>query len=271
MSLIIDALKKAQSSKDKKEVETKEISGDSSGMFKPQPILASSPKGGSNKLRVVFMAIFALIGLVVVSFYSYNTYFNAPVTNASIAKPIISIDNTKKSQPTAKEKDDEDNKKQAQVAKLRNLAVVFYQNGKFNDSVNSYMELTNLDPANPENYNNYGVALKKVGKIKKAKQAYNTALALNPDYPEALNNLAVIEMAERQYNNARRRLTKAIEINPDYLDPYLHLALCLEKIGDVDNAITYYQSFLEMSEGKVTRKLRLQIENRLVRLNEDIQ
>ena len=75
-------------------------------------------------------------------------------------------------------------------------------------------------------------------------------------------------MARRRYNEARNALEKALDLKPDYIDPYLHLGLCLERLGDAARAVTFYEKFLELSAGEVDRSIRLQVEQRIEELKE---
>lgn len=274
MSIILDALKKAQSSKKKKDVKDKEVSGNAAGDFRPKVTAKASSPGRKSRVPSALLAIAAIIGLGGMIYYQFGGAIKtmltkAPLPNSVLTKTIVKTpQTTKPTNETADQKEQKENEEK--ITKLKEDAARRFQKGKFDESASIYKKLTYLAADDAEVYNNYGVALKKANKIRDAKQAYGTALALNPDYPEALNNLAVLLMSERQYVDAKSKLEKAIEVNPDYLDAYLHLALCLEKIGDLQSSINYYQSFLKLSEGKVSRNIRLQIENRIVRLNEDI-
>jgi tetratricopeptide (TPR) repeat protein len=50
-----------------------------------------------------------------------------------------------------------------------------------------------VDPANPVNYNNLGIAYAELGRDEDAKQAFSTAIALRPGYDNAKFNLDRIE------------------------------------------------------------------------------
>ena len=155
-----------------------------------------------------------------------------------------------------------------EAKKLRLSAIQNFKEGNLQESIQNYAKLTLLASTDAEIYNNYGVALRKSGQIEESRESYQKALALKPDYPEALNNLAVIYMWENKYNKAKELLLRAIEINPDYVDPYFHLAISLEKNGQIEEAVKYYDKFLELSVGRVNRTVRLQVEERLSKLKQ---
>ncbi|MBF0106269.1 MAG: tetratricopeptide repeat protein [Deltaproteobacteria bacterium] len=238
------------------------------GMFNPKQTVKSTDPQQDNKKRVIMLAVIAVLGLAVVVYHSFGPDANEQVAIPMPKKAVMPKSENKEIKPETNIKNQELLEK---VARLKEEAAGYFVEKKYDRSMYVYKQLIEIVPTEAEHYNNYGLSLKKMGKTKDATQAYNTALALKTDYPEALNNLAVVEMSEKKYNDARRRLEQAIQLKPDYLDPHLHLAICLEKTGDVDAAKQYYQSFLAMSEGKIDRKIRLQIENRLAKIDEENQ
>lgn len=269
MSIILDALKKADSAKTKKDQEENKVAGASAGMFKPGKVSTNRKFVFDRKLRTILVAVVAVLGLVFVSLLVFGPNLKHVFVNANVPKTDTTAQTSQVLDPKVLELA-EQKKNNQKIAKLQESAIHNFQNGNYEQSVIDYKDLVELSSSDPEVYNNYGVALKKLGKNKEALLAYETALALKTDYPEALNNIAVINMTENNYNDARRYLEKALELDPEYLDPHLHLALCLEKIGDYESAVGYYESFLEKSLGKVEKRLRVQVESRLEHLKEDL-
>lgn len=267
MSIILDALKKAdkkpddpQAEIDKKEDEQKQQS--SEGVFNPkklqQKVKGSLPTNLNPRLlilSIVFLAFLCVGGYIL--FFRGGEKKLATAPKVEMPKP-------------AREKKQEIDP-QAKIAEIKRLAQKAFHNGDYLESIRSYKELVSLTPSDPEAYNNYGVALKKAGKLGDSREAYETAIALDPQYAQALNNLAVVELAERNYNEAKHNLERALQVDPTYIDAHLHMGICLERLGEVESAIKYYESFLQLSEGKYSRKVRIQIETRLARLMEDIE
>lgn len=285
MSIILDALNKSNDGK-----KPAQSQGDSSiepisttshsGVFMPNKTTNSSPvsSGANPKKRIVILIAFLTIAaLAVVTFFNFRkppTLATAPKSTIQITPEIQSkINEAKKKKKTVVQEvqenlDEDKSEQELEINRLKNSAALHFQSDELDMSAKDYDKLINLDPTNPETRNNYGLVLKKLGKKNEAKDQYSLALALKEDYPEALNNMAIMYITDNNLIEAKQLLKKAIELNPDYLDPYLHLALCLEKNGEVMLAKQYYQMFLKKSEGKVDRKIRLQIENRLAKLNE---
>lgn len=155
-----------------------------------------------------------------------------------------------------------------EVLRLQALAAKNYSEANYEESATHYEKLTTLTPLNAEVYNNYGVVLRKLGKLDKAREVYRKALALNSEYTQAMNNLAVVEMNDNHYDIAKDLLQRTVALDPQYMDAYLHLGVCLEKNGENTAAQDAYKKFLKLSEKKVDRRIRLQVEDRLARLKE---
>lgn len=267
MSIILDALKRAdkkpgdpQTKIDKKEDEQK-LAG-STGVFAPQK---TSPKIRNflpSSLNLPLM-IFSLILVIVLCVGGWFLFFRrGEDVKATAPKGEI---------PVAVKQQKQEIDPREKIDEIKKRAQKTFYNSDYLESIRAYKELVGLTPADPEVYNNYGVALKKAGKLGEAREAYETAVALDPQYTQALNNLAVIELAERNFNEAKHYLETALQIDPSYMDANLHMAVCYERLGEVENAIKYYEIFLQLSEGKYNRKVRIQIESRLARLQEDIE
>ena len=275
MSLILDALKKADSSKDASgasEDSAPTKTDVQAGYIAPKK---AKPAASSSKSRVVLLAVLLIVATLGVAWYAFGPQIqtmigiNLPkIAKTQTAAPAVP--QPKKPAQTANQEALIEKQKKDKVDQLQKEARRFFYNGQYNEASKAYEKLTQMLPSKPEVYNNYGIALKKLGNPKEAMRAYSTALALNPNYPEALNNLGVLEVLERNYSNAKKHFSKAIEIDPAYVDPYLHLGVCLEKMGDIAGAINYYQSFLKLSEGKVDRRVRVEIESRILQLKEDV-
>lgn len=282
MSIILDALKKNDDGKKMGETQgddAKPGPTSYSGVFMPNATKTLAPVSGLNsKKRIVvliaLLAIAALAAVTLSNFKSSPSVTTAPKSVATLTPEMLAkISEAKKNKTGAvgdveKIKEDEKSDQELEIDRLKNSAALHFQSQEWDLSAKDYSQLINLSPTDPEARNNYGLVLKKLGKKNEAKEQYTLALALKEDYPEALNNMAVMHILDNNLLEAKGLLKKAIELNPDYLDPYLHLALCLEKNGEVTLAKEYYQVFLKNSEGKVDRKIRLQIENRLAKLNE---
>ncbi len=275
MSLILDALKKTESSKENSENNDQPsptLEGSASGTFTMETLSSSASsavtllQSGRNKLIILIAA--GILGLSLIIYLAFSRGLSELFSFGQ--KEEVQIVQTPIQTTTPEPLQEDPARKEQEIIQLKKEAIANFRSAKYLESVEIYKKLVNLLPASPEIYNNYALSLKKAGKITEAKQTYQIALALNEDYPEGLNNLAAIEISEQKYNEARKHLERAVELSPEYMDAHLHLAICLEKIGDVQKAVLHYQQFLDLSEGKSDRETRLQIENRLSSLTDEL-
>ena len=279
MSIILDALEKTEDDPSHKTESSEENANptpapkkSSSKPIGKSPYSGGKKPKGSNR-RIVTLLLFLLFSICFYVFrgqiFEFYTAFLGdnpqPAQNRPIQPHLLVKNQPTLNTDTSGDKEI-DAKLQEEVQLLKEQASNALRESKLDQALKFYGQLQLKAPTDPEVLNNYGVALRKSGQVEEAKFSYEQALKLKPQYPEAMNNLAVLYMADNKYNSAKRLLRSAIKIDPNYIDPYLHLAICLEKMGQVGDAIKHYEAFLEMSVGKVERKVRLQVEDRLAKL-----
>lgn len=271
MSIIHDALKKAEEAKTEKINVENLVSSSVSSSDKNSKRKAPSPK---------VIVVVALIFMVCVAFAFFGQKVAKSVLpiiqSFSKPKPVLEqqivivpeLDPAQKLEAELKIKEIEAQKKKDSVQKMADEFVSLYDNGSFEEAVKVMEELVKEIPTDPILYNNMGLVYKRAGNTSKALEAYSKALALNPDYPEALNNIGTVYLAKHDYVQAKDSFLKALNLRPDYLDACLHLAIAYEKNDELEKAKLHYREFLKKSEGKVDKKIRLHIEERLVGLLE---
>lgn len=236
MSLILDALKKAD--KDRQQEEGKRLP--------PINPIISDRKRSSKKTFLLIILLILSVGL-----FATLRYFKNP-GSAAIPPPITQIQ--KPIQPQNPEG-------------LKNEAIRLFQENKLEESLIFWERLTMLLPTEAEIYNNQGLVLKKMGRREEARQAYKKGLALKEDYPEALNNMGVLLLSEGNKEEAKQYFQKAIQLKQNYPDPYFNLALVFEQEGNFKTAVKTYNDFLSRSP-KVGEDLRQKIQKKLIRLEQ---
>jgi Flp pilus assembly protein TadD len=85
-------------------------------------------------------------------------------------------------------------------------AVILTENGKRDDAIAAFTQLTQEFPELPEPYNNLAALYAAQSQFDKARAALETAIKLNPDYATAHENLGDVyaRLAAASYNRARR-------------------------------------------------------------------
>lgn len=258
MSIILDALKKAEKERNTGPVDQRPVS---SNPFKIEDHSAkeekdSVPKNKKSSLVLLVIAIIALGGTT-----AWRVLHKPSIP--SPPKPIAAYPKTPSS-PMAGAPANPEN-----AAVLEDEAMKAFADGEYETSRQHLEKLTLLKPTDPEIYNNLGVVFKKLGLKNEADEAYRKALGLNPDYPEALNNRGVLLMEDQIIDQAETFFVKATQLKSDYAEPYFHLAIMFESGGKYDQAILQYESFLKHGANAPSR-LKAQVELRLEMLKAEV-
>lgn len=237
MSLILDALKKAEKDRQK----------NSGGGLSPiSPIVPDKKK---SRTRIWILTLFLAVALGVFTYLRFFKKGEAPSQPA----PIAAVQKSPFSQDPES---------------LKAEAIKLYRENRFEESLSLWEKLTLLLPAEAEIYNNQGLTLKKLGKREEARKAYQKALALKLNYPEALNNMGVLLLGEGNRTEAKLQFQKAVEIDKNYADPYFNLALIYEQEGNVKMAVMAYDQFLAESKD-LDEALKQKIRQKRIRLEQE--
>lgn len=240
MSLILDALKKAD--KDRQKPGSEKI-----------PINPIVPDKKTSRIRLVLLltSLAMAIGLFVyLRYFKKGAPFHPELVKGP--SPIAALS------PGAQSHDPEI---------LKSEGLKLFQENRLEESLQIWNKLTLLLPTEAEIYNNQGLTLKKLGKKEEARKAYEKALALKENYAEALNNMGVLLLSDGNKTAAKQNFQKAIEIDKNYPDPYFNLALIYEQEGNIKMAITAYGQFLGTSK-ELDPELRQKIEKKRSKLEQ---
>jgi Flp pilus assembly protein TadD len=266
MSVILDALNKAEASKTAAEAQPVATTGARSFKMPKVPVMG---KGSSSKRVVILLVLIVVAGAALGLIKIYKSSILATATDAVHSQVASATDSQSVAAAKAKQVEAvQGNTKKAQ--ELRRQAAQQFLDGHFDESIKLYTKYLEASPSDAAAFNELGLVLKRDGRLQEAREAYGKAIATQPAMPEAYNNLAVVQMAVGEFTEAKKSLQKAMEIKADYIDPYLHMGLVLEKSGDIKGSVGYYGTFLKISDGKIDRRIRLQVESRMARLNEEL-
>lgn len=247
MSIILDALRKAQQDRTKGINKAPPGTG---GMLRP------SDKSPRPPLRSILMAACCLM-ILSASIVYYFVNMRGQNPEGSL-RPIAALPALPGGWSL---KDNEE---------LRERALRLYNDQNFKESAMNWEKLSKIEPQDAEVFNNLGLALKKSDDRDGALTAYDRALEINPDLPQALNNRAILYMENAHWDEAYGLLERAIKVQPDYAEPHLHLALIMEKKGRVQEALQHFKNFLEFNP-ESPDKLKRQIELRMVLLQSSLR
>jgi type IV pilus biogenesis/stability protein PilW len=108
-------------------------------------------------------------------------------------------------------------------------------------------------------YFNMGVDLYRQREIPKAIQAYQKVIELDPTYVEAYNNLGIIYQDLGYFDKAFEAYQKAIEVNPQYEKAYNNLGILLFLNGRYEESVGAFQKALEINPGNIESYINLGI------------
>ena len=116
------------------------------------------------------------------------------------------------------------------------LGAVIKQTGRVSESLLASQKSVQLDPLDPEAYNNLSVTLIELGRLDEAEASLKQAIALNPDYAEAYNNLGVTFKELGKLEDSIDSYKKALSIIPEYAEAHYNLAITLKKLSRFEEA-----------------------------------
>ena len=137
-----------------------------------------------------------------------------------------------------------------------NLALIFFEQNLFDDSIKYLKIASNLYPESYEIYHQLGLVYEKLKKYNEAIKYYITANKFNKKKDSStLNNLGNIYGYLKDYEKAIFFYNQALKCNGDKSKIYNNLADTYSDIGDLEKTIyCYEQSLLSNPENLITRQ-----------------
>lgn len=129
-----------------------------------------------------------------------------------------------------------------QMLVMYNLGVSFIELGRYEEAIELFTQIVDIDPQNYTAYFNLGFSLYMLGRYEEAIEAYRKAIDINPKLYLSYFNLGNCFYKLGSYQKAAEAYQQAINMNPKYAGSYLNLGEALSKLGDYKRAIkAYYQ------------------------------
>lgn len=218
------------------------------------PIVAKK----SSKLLPILLIIFLIFSLIGGGIYyfgkKYITSFFTNEISSTLEKTAQEIHNT----PIPVKDDPKD-----KIPGLKVLANKLYDQKKYEQSIKVWKQIISIDENESEAFNNLGIILKKLNQNENAKKAYLKALQINSDSPSALNNLGTVLLEEQgQELKAYSLFKKALKINEAYAPAHFHLAILMERKGELELAVQHFEKFLKYSDkipDNITSKIQMRM------------
>jgi tetratricopeptide (TPR) repeat protein len=132
---------------------------------------------------------------------------------------------------------------------LRQIAVAYYEEKNYPKAIPVLDQLTKVEPGNAD-------ALFLLGKSYEQLKAYPQALVkmqevlrIQPDSFEAYGTIGSIFYAQEDWARAAQALARVVALRPREAVPHFILATCLDKLGNVKEALVHYNKFVELDDG----------------------
>jgi tetratricopeptide (TPR) repeat protein len=136
----------------------------------------------------------------------------------------------------------------------REIGVVDFRLGMFNDAIISWETGLRYAPNDPSLLNNLSIAYMQTGRYDEAAAAAQTALAGDPSMPQALNTMGQIYLLKKDYKKAVEYFLKALDREPDVPARYWNVALAFEQAKRIDKAYEYAQKYAAMEPDPAGRQ-----------------
>ena len=112
-------------------------------------------------------------------------------------------------------------------------------------AVQAMQRASDLNPMDLDNLNNLGAADLQLGRIQDARKAFESITAQSDSYGPAFTGLGLVAISQGDSDTAVRYFVKAVEVDPSKVEPLLNLGLLYQRAGQKQQALHYFQMFLQ--------------------------
>lgn len=131
------------------------------------------------------------------------------------------------------------NRASAQVA--FESAVRLHEEGRFQDAIQNYAEILNIDANNPQVHASFSATLLEAGRLEEAKAHAERAVYLDPANATAQSNLGAVLQAVGNIDEARQRYRQALAVDPENTVATINLGIAHSVAGDLDAALSLFR------------------------------
>ena len=146
---------------------------------------------------------------------------------------------------------------------LSNLAAVYIQMGKYDQSFELLQQALKLDSNNLKVLVNLGIVELARNNNDRAKNWFIRALELNPIDETVLTNLAYLAQVENNPVEMEKYYRKILGVSPENSEVMLAYASVLEQTDRVDEAVSVYKQALDLSSVRDNPELVVKIRKRI--------
>jgi protein O-GlcNAc transferase len=133
-----------------------------------------------------------------------------------------------------------------QVEAWYNLGKIYYQNQRYQESLEYLLKALELDSSKAIWHYELGLVLEKLGAIPQAIRAYQEALVIDPQWISAYNSLGNIWFESGELEQAESMYRQVLSACPDHCAGYINLGNILMAQSQVEEAIEAYEKALSL-------------------------
>jgi Tfp pilus assembly protein PilF len=126
-----------------------------------------------------------------------------------------------------------------------NLATLFETKGKYDEAIESYRQVTKIDPQRWDAHEKAALLLQKQDKIREAVEHFRSAVQLNPAATDARSNLAAGLVSRGEVIEAVQQFRRVLEVAPERNETRVKLGTILAVQGRLDEATVLFQQAVE--------------------------
>jgi tetratricopeptide (TPR) repeat protein len=132
------------------------------------------------------------------------------------------------------------------VTACSDLGDIYMKKQDFNNAEKMYSRALEQGMKNSRLYNNLGILYVQLNVLDKANLFYQRAIAHEKNSPEPRLGLAYVYSQQGKFDQALSELKVLLKINPDFAMAYYQLGAIYEKLGQKEEAVDAYRSYIEM-------------------------
>ncbi len=122
-----------------------------------------------------------------------------------------------------------------------------YRKGKLAEALKAYNQALEIDPENPDAWNNKGLILAVAGNYKEALNCHLKAVDMDPDNVDAISNIGMIHTKLDNSQKALEWYDKALSMDPNHQTTWNNKGNLLSKMGQYQDALKCYDKALEIN------------------------
>jgi Flp pilus assembly protein TadD len=152
----------------------------------------------------------------------------------------------------------------AETRVIYDRAVWSAQNGREDEAIELFKQMTEERPDIAIGYTNLGMLLLKKNQLDPAQSSLEKAISLDPSDAVAYNHLGVTLRNKGQFEQARAAYKQALSIRKDYANAHLNLGILLDLyLQELPAALTQYKQYLALAEDPQVEKWVVDLDRRI--------